>query len=209
MSDPQVQPATDGVPGRLSAGTPLRLPGAAVAAALADLEFGEVLGAVAGHASGPLGAARIRARAPSSDLDWIRYELRLAGEVAAIFRRGEKVTAEPVPDVSRALARLRIEGSVMELAELRDVRVLLGAARLVDAEVRRVAEQSPLLAALAVPLPDKAIDRRLELSIGDDGGCWTPPVPPSRPHVVRSRRRDSGWFAASRECCGALSRPRQ
>lgn len=192
MSDPQVQPATDGVPGRLSAGTPLRLPGAAVAAALADLEFGEVLGAVAGHASGPLGAARIRARAPSSDLDWIRYELRLAGEVAAIFRRGEKVTAEPVPDVSRALARLRIEGSVMELAELRDVRVLLGAARLVDAEVRRVAEQSPLLAALAVPLPDKAIDRRLELSIGDDGELLdtaSPALAAARREIQAARQR--------------------
>ena len=93
----------------------------AIAAALGDLEFDEVLAAVAGHAAGPLGAARVRERRPSADLEWIREELALVGEVAAVFRRGDKLVAEPVPDLSRALARLRIEGSVLELPELRDL----------------------------------------------------------------------------------------
>lgn len=192
MSHSQVQSAIDGVPSRSAAGTPSRLPGAAIDAALADLEFGEVLGAVAGYAAGPLGGARVRERRPTADIAWIREELALVGEVAAIFRRGDKLVAEPVPDLGRALARLRIEGSVLELQELRDLRVVLGAARLVDAELRRVADQAPRAAALAVPLPDKAIDRRLELSVGDDGELLdtaSPALAAARREIQAARQR--------------------
>jgi len=192
VSHSQVQSAIDGVPSRSAAGTPSRLPGATVDAALADLEFDEVLGAVAGHAAGPLGAARVRDRRPTADLDWIREELALVGEVAAVFRRGDKVVAEPVPDLGRALARLRIEGSVLEITELRDLRVVLSASRLVDAELRRVADQAPRAAALAVPLPDKAIDRRLELSVGDDGELLdtaSPALAAARREIQAARQR--------------------
>lgn len=192
MSHPQVQPGIDGVPSRPAAGTPSRLPGAAVDAALADLEFGEVLHTVSGFAAGPLGAARVRERRPSGDLAWIREELAIVGEVAAVFRRGDKLVAEPVPDVTRALARLRIEGSVLELPELRDLRVLLAASRLVSAELRRVADQAPRAAALIVPLPDKAIDRRLELSIGDDGELLdtaSPALAAARREIQAARQR--------------------
>ena len=60
VSHSQVQSAIDGVPSRSAAGTPSRLPGAAIDAALADLEFEEVLAAVAGLRGG---AARCRPRA--------------------------------------------------------------------------------------------------------------------------------------------------
>ena len=192
MSHSEVQSANDGVPSRLAAGTPLRLPDTGIAAALADLEFGEVLAAVSGHAAGPLGAARVRDRRPSSDLTWIREELAVVGEVAAVFRRGDKLVAEPVPDLSQALSRLRIDGSVLELSELRDLRVVLNAARLVDAELRRVAEQAPRAAALAVPLPDRAIDRRLELAVGDDGELLdtaSPALAAARREIQAARQR--------------------
>ena len=192
MSHLQVQSAIDGVPSRHAAGTPSRLSDAGIAAALGDLEFDEVLAAVAGHAAGSLGAARVRERRPSSGLEWIREELALVGEVAAVFRRGDRLVAEPVPDLSRALARLRIEGSVLELPELRDLRVVLSAARLVDGELRRVAEQAPRAAALAVPLPDKAIDRRLELSVGDDGELLdtaSPALAAARREIQAARQR--------------------
>ena len=192
MSHSQVQSAIHGVPSRHAAGTPSRLSDAGISAALGDLEFEEVLAAVAGHAAGPLGVARVRERRPSSDLAWIREELALVGEVAAVFRRGDKLVAEPVPDLSRALARLRIDGSVLELPELRDLRVVLSAARLVDAELRRVAEQAPRAAALAVPLPDRAIDRRLELSVGDDGELLdtaSPALAAARREIQAARQR--------------------
>ena len=192
MSHTEVQSAIDGVPSRHAAGTPSRLSDAAVASALGDLEFTEVLATVGGYAAGPLGAARVRARRPSGDLAWVAEALALVGEVAAIFRRGDKLVAEPVPDLSRALARLRIEGSVLELSELRDLRLVLGAARLVDAELRRVAEQAPRAAALAVPLPDRAMDRRLELSVGDDGELLdtaSPALAAARREIQAARQR--------------------
>ena len=192
MSHSQVRSAIDGVPSRSAAGTPSRLPGAVIDAALADLEFQEVLGAVAGFAAGPLGAARVRERRPTAALDWIREELALVGEVAAVFRRGDKLVAEPVPDLGRALARLRVDGSVLELTELRDLRIVLSASRLVEAELRRVTDQAPRAAALAVPLPDKAIDRRLELSVGDDGELLdtaSPALAAARREIQVARQR--------------------
>ncbi len=192
MTHTEVQVATDGVPSRTAAGTPSRLAEAGIGAALVDLEFTDVLAVVASHAAGPLGADRVVGRRPSSDLHWIRNELALVGEVLAVFRRGDKLVAEPVPDLSRALSRLRIDGSVLELAELRDVRAVLGAARLVDAELRRVADQAPRAAALAVPLPDKAIDRRLDLSVGDDGELLdtaSPALAAARREIQAARQR--------------------
>ncbi|MBP2648800.1 MAG: mismatch repair protein, partial [Gemmatimonadetes bacterium] len=192
MSHSEVQSAIHGVPSRHAAGTPSRLSDTGIAAALGDLEFDEVLAAVAGHAAGPLGVARVRERRPSADLAWIREELALVGEVAAVFRRGDKLVAEPVPDLSRALARLRIDGSVLELPELRDLRVVLNAARLVEAELRRIADQAPRAAALTVALPDKAIDRRLELSVGDDGELLdtaSPALAAARREIQAARQR--------------------
>ncbi len=192
MNQQQVQPAIHGVPGRSAAGTPSCLSDAAVGAALADLEFGHVLDVVAGHAAGPLGAARVRDRRPTADAGWIREELALAAEIAAVFRRGDKIVAEPVPDMGRALARLRIDGSVLELGELRDVRRLLNAARLVDAELRRIADQAPRARALAVTLPDRAMDRRLELSVDDDGELLdtaSPALAAARREIQAARQR--------------------
>ena len=59
---------------------------------------------------------------PTADLEWIRAELARVGEVAGLFRRGDALLAEPVPDVGRSLARLRIAGSVLEGVELAALR---------------------------------------------------------------------------------------
>ena len=104
----------------------------------------------------PLGAARVRDRWPTDDVEWIREELARVGEVAGLFRRGDALLAEPIPDVTRAVARLRIEGSVLEGVELAGLQRLLVASRLVHADLRRVAEVAPLASALARPLPDKS-----------------------------------------------------
>ncbi len=70
--------------------------------------------------------------------------------------------------------------------------IVLSASRLVDAELRRVADQAPRAAALAVPLPDKAIDRRLELSVGDDGELLdtaSPALAAARREIQAARQR--------------------
>src|SRR5687767_8040624 len=115
----QVEPlSSHGVPAHTEGGTPLPLPAEQTADALEIIEFGAVLERVAAHTLGPLGAGRLLSRRPRDDLSWIGEELARAGEVAALFRRGDGLLAEPIPDVTRAVARLRIEGSVLEGVEL-------------------------------------------------------------------------------------------
>ena len=181
-----------GVRASSDAGTPLPLSGDRIDAALDTLEFGRALDAVAGCAVGPLGAERVRARRPTADLPWIRGELDAVEEVAALFRRKAPLLVEPVPDVASALARLRVEGSVLDGAELVRVRALLRACRLNAAELRRVAEEAPLAASLSVPVPDKSLDRRLEAALDADGQLLdgaSPALAAARREVQSARTR--------------------
>jgi DNA mismatch repair protein MutS2 len=159
----------DGVSATIEAGTPSPLPPGQTADALETIEFAQVLELVAAHAAGPLGAERVRSRWPTDDLDWIRNELARAAEIARLFRQGDGLLAEPIPDVSRALSRLRIEGSVLEGVDLAAIHRVLQAARQVRADLVRVAEVAPKAAQLVCPLADKAVERRLELSVDRDG----------------------------------------
>lgn len=171
---------------------PAPLAESAVADALATLEFAQVLDVVAGFAVGPLGSERVRSRWPASNEQWIRAELALVGEVAAVFRRGEAVRAEPVPDVSDALARLRVEGSVLEPVELAGIGRLLAAARAVDGELRRITELAPMTAALRVELPPRPIDERLARSVDADGNVLdtaSPALAAARRGVQAARQR--------------------
>jgi DNA mismatch repair protein MutS2 len=190
---PQVEPHSHpGVPAHSQGGTPLPLPAEQTAEALETIEFRAVLERVAGYTAGPLGAARIRERWPTDDLDWIQLELARASQVAGLFRRGDGLLAEPIPDVNRAVARLRIAGSVLEGVELAGLQRVLEAARLVHADLRRVAESAPLASALACPLPDKAIERRLELSLDPDGNLLdtaSPGLAAARREVQAARQR--------------------
>ncbi|MEP7227689.1 MAG: hypothetical protein ABI785_10045, partial [Gemmatimonadales bacterium] len=155
----QVEPLSHpGVPAQTQGSTPLPLPVEQTAEALDTIEFGAVLERVAAHAVGPLGAARVRDRWPTDDVEWIQEELARVGQVAGLFRRGDTLLAEPIPDVTRAVARLRIEGSVLEGVELAGLQRVLVAARLVHGDLRRVADVAPLAGALARQLPDKAIE---------------------------------------------------
>jgi DNA mismatch repair protein MutS2 len=189
----QVQPfSPDGVPAQTQASTPLPLPAEQAADALETIEFGSVLELVAAHAVGPLGGARVRGRWPSGDLGWIRAELSRVGEVAGLFRRGDGLVAEPIPDVTHAVARLRIEGSVLEGVELAALLRVLAAARTIHADLRRVAEAAPLAASLARPLPDKRIERRLEQSLDSDGNLLdsaSPRLAAARREVHAARQR--------------------
>ena len=160
---------SNGVSAQTQGGTPLPLPDDRSADALETIEFGAVLDLVAAYAVGPLGAARVRGRRPTDDLAWIRDELGRAAEVAGLLRRGDRLLAQPIPDVTAALARLRIEGSVLEGVELAALLRVLLAARGVHDDLKRVGDAAPLTASLLRVLPDKVLARRLEQSVDADG----------------------------------------
>ncbi|MES1259243.1 MAG: hypothetical protein ABUL71_01515, partial [Gemmatimonadota bacterium] len=137
--------------------------------ALAALEFEHVLDVVADCAAGPLGAAALRARLPTDDVEWIGAELALVGEVLGVLRRGVRFEVRPVPEIRGALGRLRVEGSVLEIAYLAAIRTALAAGREITLELERQVESCPRVAARGVPPIDRSIERMLELAIGDDG----------------------------------------
>jgi DNA mismatch repair protein MutS2 len=163
-------PANHGVPSlEQQAGTPSALRDSLTTDALDTIEFGEVLGLVAARAAGPLGAARVRSRRPVTDVSWIARELAQVEQVAALFRRRDGLLAEEVDDVGLPLARLRIEGSLLDGHELAGIRRLMATARRIADDLFRVREQAPLALRLHVEVPARSIERRLEQSVNDDG----------------------------------------
>src|SRR5215208_7087813 len=182
----------DGVPAQIKGGTPLPLPETQIADALETIEFQAVLELVAEHAVGPLGAARVRSRRPTQGLNWIRAELDRVGEVAGLFRRGDGLISEAIPDVTQVLARLRIDGSVLEGVDLVALLQVLRAARTVHADLERVARLAPLTAELLRPLPEKALERRLDQSVDPDGNLLdtaSPRLAAARREVQAARQR--------------------
>src|SRR5574337_82482 len=170
MTVPPSSESPHGVPDQnTGTGAPFALDDPLTAAALDVLEFDAALTLVAGFAAGPLGAARVRGRRPTDDAVGARLELSRVAEAAALLRSGEGLAAEPVPDVARTLARLRIGGAVLEGSDLAALRRMLAAARRVRASLLRHREAAPGAAALLAELPPAALDRLLERAVEDDG----------------------------------------
>jgi len=182
----------DGVPASEDAGTPFALPGHLSDDGLAALEFGAALDLVAALAAGPLGAARVRARRPSTAPAWCRDELADVEEIRRLVRERRAPAPAAVPDVTSTLAGLRVEGAVLEGRTLVELRRLLTASRELVTELRTIAEDAPRAAARIRPLPDRAIERRLELSVDGEGELLdsaSPALGAARQEIRTSRNR--------------------
>src|SRR5207249_2872004 len=83
---------------------------------LDTLEFPAALERVAAHAAGPLGAARVRGRAPATDPEPIRAALAQVAELAALLLHDDAICAEPVPDIGPALELLAVPASAPDAA---------------------------------------------------------------------------------------------
>ncbi len=181
-----------GVPSPDRDGTPACLDPATSADGLAALEYEHALDVVASYTAGPLGATALRSRLPTADIAWVARELGLVADVLALLRRGEQFDVAAVPALRGALSRLRVEGSVLELAELAAVRQTLTAVRVVSQELERHADACPRVAALGVAPVDRAIERMLELAIGDDNELLdsaSPALAAARREVHTARER--------------------
>ena len=162
----------DGVSADKSADTPFSLADGDESwdeATLDTLEFSAALERVAAFAAGPLAAERIRSRRPSTDEAAVRETLLRVDEATALVRGGEPITIQPVADPRSALARLALDGSVLEAPELLLVRRLIAVARATGAELRRVRETAPRVAQLLAPLPPASLGKQLDASVDDDG----------------------------------------
>ena len=152
MSRGGVVTSLDGVPAHDAGRHPVAFAGPEQCAdALETIEFGQVVELVAALRRGPARRrAGARAGGPPTTSRWIASELARVGEVAGLFRRGDRLLAEADP---RRHPRARPASDRGQRARRpaswpRLQRVLV-AARQVHADLRRVAETAPLAAALA------------------------------------------------------------
>src|SRR5438445_583209 len=99
---------------RGAGGDLMSVAGGVAPSVLDTLEFPAALERVAAHAAGPLGAARVRGRAPATDPERVRAALAQVAELAALLLHDDAIRAEPVPDIGPALELLAVAGSALE-----------------------------------------------------------------------------------------------
>ena len=141
--------------------------------ALAVLQFASVLDVVAGYASSSLGAARVRALAPATSRERVERELGRVAAMRAIVSCDEGWIPAPIPDVDRALARLRIEGTRLDGRELQQAGVLLRSSRM-TAEALRSTKRPAIALSVLAPLRERLHTNRkaedeIERALDDDG----------------------------------------
>lgn len=183
---------TPGVRVTSVASTPSSLLDVASVDTLAELEFAEALNVVAAHAVGELGAARVRARRPATDVDAIRRELRMVREVRDLLVRKDPFRPEGVADLGESIARLGVAGSVLEGAELAALGAALMSMWVVGGELKRIAASAPSAAALATDLPPRDLEREILRALEPDGTVRddaSPALKRARERVRETRAR--------------------
>jgi DNA mismatch repair protein MutS2 len=157
--------------------------------ALNVLEYREALDLVARFASSGLGADAVRALSPSADLGFIEPELARVEEMRAFLRGDNGWSVPAIPDVREGLRKLRVEGSVLDGPQLRDVGVLLASSRTTRRAVAQNAGSLPYLALISGGLVEREKD---EAEIGrtlDDAGLVRDEASPA---LYRLRREIKG-----------------
>ena len=126
---------------------------------------------MAEHAAGPLGAARIAARLPETDVATIQGALAQVAELAALLITDESIQAEPVPDIAQSLELLAVPGSVLEALALAELTVALAAMRVTATDLKRIAttHHAPRTTSIRVDPPPKELETTLVQSISPAG----------------------------------------
>jgi DNA mismatch repair protein MutS2 len=141
--------------------------------ALGILEYPRLLDMVAGFAASALGAARVRALAPRSDLAWLETEHRRVGAVRGLLGGDLPWSPEPVPELEPALHRLRVSGIMWTSHELLAAAVLLRSARRTRDALRD--ERRPaILRAVLSPFVERMVvarneEEQIDRAIAEDG----------------------------------------
>ncbi len=157
--------------------------------ALEVLGYADVLRVVGGMASSSLGRAAVEALTPATDRMVIVEELARVSEMVALVGSDDGWGLPQVPDLREALRRLRIEGSVLDPAELRNASVLLTGSRTTRRFLRGERERFARLAVEAEWLADlPAVVARLDGAIDEQGEVRDD----ATPELSRLRRQIGG-----------------
>ena len=90
-------------------------------------------------------------------------------ETRKLLLRDDDIRAEPVPDIAPALDLLGVPGSVLDGAALGGLGRALVAARIVAADLGRLADHAPRTAALRAAVPARELETRLAQSLDPEG----------------------------------------
>jgi DNA mismatch repair protein MutS2 len=148
----------------------------------ATLELARALDLVAGWAAGPLGAESVRARRPGVDGAAIARRPRSHRRRIELSAIPKGSTSSPRPDSATA-ERLRI-AECADGPDLVSLKIALTAARLVALELKRVSSRAPMIATLAVAVPERRIEQRLEAALDEQGELFDN----ASPGLLRARR---------------------
>jgi len=129
--------------------------------ALSVLEFPKLLDLVAARATTELGAERVRALRPTRDAGWLEREHTRVTAVRTTLVGDAPWHPEPVPDLRRALARLRIIGITWTAPELLGAGQLLRSARRTG-EALGDPRRPPIVTAVLGPLLSRLFTARAE-----------------------------------------------
>jgi DNA mismatch repair protein MutS2 len=103
------------------------------------LEFDHFRDVLGGYVWSPLGKARIARLAPSSDRAWILRQQQLAEETRRYLAAGGRFDFSVMFDAGQLLAKAKIAGASLEIAEIRDILLVVDKA----AEWREIAAHPP------------------------------------------------------------------
>ncbi|HEY6274349.1 MAG TPA: endonuclease MutS2 [Terriglobales bacterium] len=122
------------------------------------LEFDHFRDVLVGYVSSTLGKARVARMAPSSDRAWILGQQELAEETRRFLAAGGRFDFSGMFDASELLAKAKIAGALLEIAEIRDILLVVDKA----AEWREIASHPPE----AIKLDWRAMEE-LSLALAD------------------------------------------
>ncbi|HZS60151.1 MAG TPA: endonuclease MutS2 [Gemmatimonadaceae bacterium] len=163
--------------------------------ALGVLELPRVLELVAQRATSSLGAARIRSALPRPEREWVeREQSRLVG-VRALMSADDPWSPEPIPDLTAALTRLRIEGTSWSGTELLSGAVLLLASRRTRDALRDTRYDATARGVLAPFAERMVVSQEHEKAIGraiDDDGAVRDGASPTLARLRRDLKGAQG-----------------
>jgi DNA mismatch repair protein MutS2 len=103
------------------------------------LEFDSLRDLLRGYAASPLGQGLISALQPSQDRDWIQNQHQMTAEIREFRRVGGSFDFSGLLDITEPVNKSRIGGATLEIAEIRDVILVVDRA----AEWREVSLKPP------------------------------------------------------------------
>ncbi len=166
------------------------------AEAAATLDFPRIRERLTGACATPPGRDLARAAGPVSGVDTIRAALAETSEARTLLAAGQRPDIGFTDDPAGPLARLAIEGEVLDVLEVRSVVRLCAAAAAARRALRGRGADLPLLAARASEIPDlAAIPAAIEPHIGPSGEL----LDTASPELARLRRRTRVLAAEVRE----------